>query len=98
MPISLSLSQSDLCFLHSKGDGDEVGKVSASDFDSGSNGEVQYQLLYAVDVNSKFKVNQNTGSITTTAELDYEQIRQHILYIGASDRGTPSLSSKLNQA
>lgn len=75
-----------------------MGKVSASDFDSGRNGEVQYELLYVVDVNSMFNVNPNTGSITTTAKLDYERIRQHILYIGASDRGIPSLSSKLNQA
>jgi len=72
-----------------------VGKVSATDFDSGTNGEVQYVLLYAVDVNSKFKVDAATGSISTLALLDYEQIRQHVLYIRASDRGNPSLSSKL---
>ena len=74
-----------------------MGKVSATDYDSGKNGEVEYQLLYAVDVNSKFAVNQNTGSITTAAKLDFELISQHTLYIRAADKGTPSLFSKLNQ-
>ena len=73
-----------------------MGKVSATDLDSGTNGEVQYVLLYAVDVNSKFVVDSTTGSISTKAKLDYEQIRQHVLYIEASDKGNPSLSSKLH--
>ena len=96
VPISLSPSHSDLYFFHSQGINEEVGKVSATDYDSGKNGEVEYQLLYAVDVNSKFAVNQNTGSITTLEKLDFEQIRQHTLYIRAADQGFPSLSSKLN--
>lgn len=95
--ISLSPFHAALYFFLSQGGGEEVGKVSARDFDSGRNGEVAYELLYAVDVNSKFEVNPTTGSISTLAKLDYEQIRQHILYIGASDKGVPSLSSKLNQ-
>ena len=83
-----------LYFFHSQGINQEVGKVSATDLDSGRNGEVQYLLLYAVDVNSKFQVDLTTGSISTQKKLDYEQIRQHILYIKAKDQGTPSLSSK----
>ena len=74
-----------------------MGKVSATDLDSGSNGEVQYKLLYAVNTNSNFKVDLNTGSISTVEKLDYEKIRQHVLYIKAEDMGTPSLSSKLHQ-
>ena len=68
--------------------------MSATDRDSGTNGQVVYTLLYAVDVNSKFKVNPNTGSISTETTLDYEQIKQHVLYIRASDKGFPVLSSK----
>ena len=71
--------------------------MSATDRDSGTNGEVKYTLLYAVDVNSKFKVDQTTGSISSLTKLDYEQIKQHILYIQAADSGTPSLSSKLQK-
>jgi len=41
-------------------------------------------------------VDSTTGSISTKAKLDYEQIRQHVLYIEASDKGNPSLSSKLH--
>ena len=68
--------------------------MSATDRDSGTNGEVGYKLLYAVDVNSKFKVDANTGSISSLTNLDYEQIKQHVLYIQASDKGVPSSSSK----
>ena len=81
-------------FFSAKGVGQEVGKVSATDRDSGTNGDVRYNYLYAVDVNSKFKVDATTGSISTDARLDFEQIREHVLYIQASDRGFPSLSSK----
>ena len=42
-----------------------------------------------MDVNSKFVVDERTGSITTASTLDFEQIQQHILYIKASDSGTP---------
>ena len=83
-----------LYFFHSQGINQEVGKVSATDLDSGRNGEVQYLGLYAVDANSKFQVDLTTGSISTLEKLDYEQIRQHILYIEAKDQGAPSLSSK----
>lgn len=85
-----------LYFFHSQGINQEVGKVSATDLDSGRNGEVQYELLYVVDANSKFQVDPTTGSISTLAKLDYEQIRQHVLYIGAADKGVPSLSSKFH--
>lgn len=73
--------------------GREVGKVSATDRDDGNNGKVIYSLLYTVDVNSKFLVNRDTGSITTNAQLDFEQIRQHILYIKAEDQGRPVRTS-----
>lgn len=80
--------------------------MSAEDKDTGDNGEVEYRLLYAVNVNSKFNVDVRTGSISTVAApggsspsarpLDFEQIKQHVLYIRAADKGIPSLSSKSN--
>ena len=90
-------SYSLLYFFHSQGIDQEVGKVSATDFDSGSNGEVQYKLLYAVNANSKFEVDPTTGSISTLAELDYEHNKLHVLYIRVQDGGTPTLSSKPHQ-
>ena len=90
-------SHSVLYFFHSQGINQEVGKVSATDLDSGKNGQVQYELLYTVEANSKFAVDSTTGSISTLAKLDFEQIRQHVLYIGASDSGFPALSSKLHR-
>ena len=83
-----------VCCISIEAQGREVGKVSATDRDSGSNGDVRYTLLYTVDVNSKFAVNERTGSITTAGPLDFEQIQQHILYIKATDRATVALSCK----
>ena len=74
----------------------EVGKVSATDRDSGTNGEVKYALLYTEDKSSPFAVNRETGSITTTGLLDFEKIQRHVLFIRADDSGLPSLSCKLN--
>ena len=68
--------------------------MSATDRDDGNNGKVIYSLLYTVDVNSKFLVNRDTGSITTNAKLDFEQIRHHILYIKAEDQGRPVRTCK----
>lgn len=69
--------------------------MSATDRDTGTNGEVEYRLLYTVDVNSKFNLDPRTGSITTAGALDFEQIQQHILSIRASDKGNPVRSCKL---
>ena len=74
----------------------EVGKVSATDRDSGTNGEVKYSLLYTEDKSSPFAVNRETGSITTTGPLDFEKTQRHVLFIRADDSGLPLLSCKFN--
>lgn len=76
----------------------EVGRVRAIDRDDGTNGQVSYSLLYTVDVNSKFTVNGNTGAVVTNSVLDFEQIRQHILYVKAEDKGRPLRTCKLNKS
>ena len=81
-------------FLSAPADRKQIGTVSATDRDSGPNGDVSYRLLYTVDANSKFAVDSRTGSISTTEKLDYESIQQHVLYVRAQDAGSPQLNSK----
>ena len=70
--------------------------MSATDRDSGTNGEVKYALLYTEDKSSPFTVNRETGSITTTGSLDFEKTQRHVLFIRADDSGLPPLSCKFN--
>ena len=42
---------------------------------------------------SLFKINSISGQIRTTKLLDYEDMREHVLIIKATDRGTPKKSS-----
>ncbi|KAK2909309.1 hypothetical protein Q8A67_005146 [Cirrhinus molitorella] len=69
--------------------GDDVTNVTATDADSGFNGEVRYTLLGGV---GRFSVNQETGVITLDAPLDRETQDQYRLVITAQDQGRPSRS------
>ena len=41
-----------------------------------------------------FDLNKDTGVITTKGSLDYEDIRQHILFIRAEDKSVSERSGK----
>ncbi|KAK3741223.1 hypothetical protein QZH41_005671 [Actinostola sp. cb2023] len=72
-----------------------VGKVVANDLDAGSFGKINYKLLQTVDEQSQklFKVDEGSGVITTLDKLDYEDIRQHFLFIKAEDNSATKLSA-----
>lgn len=71
--------------------------MTANDKDGGSNGEVTYTLLQPVDKRSEnvFEV-QKTGAVVLKGKLDYEQLREHVLFIKAKDGGSQSLSCKFS--
>ena len=73
----------------------EILRVTANDKDGGSNGQVTYSLLQPVDKRSEdiFEV-KNTGAVVLKGGLDFEQLREHILFIKAKDGGSQSLSCK----
>ena len=77
--------------------GIEVGIVTAIDFDIGDNGDI----IYLATNNSFFKVDPVTGLITTSGELDREEIVSStgsdivLLRIMATDRGIPALTSEV---
>ncbi|XP_048576731.1 protocadherin-like protein isoform X1 [Nematostella vectensis] len=77
--------------------GTSIGKVAATDRDSGSHGQISYRFLYASDIQSmdKFDLDQTTGiiSLASGKSLDYEDISMHVLFVRAEDNGANKLSA-----
>lgn len=63
--------------------------ISASDQDSGLNGEVRYGLSYASNLDGAFKMGEDNGELTVVGELKAKEYR---LLIIARDLGNPSCS------
>uniref|UniRef100_A0A0D9RJA9 Protocadherin beta 8 n=1 Tax=Chlorocebus sabaeus TaxID=60711 RepID=A0A0D9RJA9_CHLSB len=65
-----------------------VVKVSATDVDTGVNGEISYSLFQASDEISKtFKVDSLTGEIELKKQLDFEKLQSYEVNIEARDAG-----------
>ena len=60
--------------------GTEVFIATATDADLGSNAIVSYSIS-----SSPFTINENTGSVTVSASLDYEDVTEYSVTITASD-------------
>lgn len=69
--------------------GTTIIKLTATDPDQGTNGEVEYAFskLTHPDVQKLFHVDSQTGDVITKAPLDYETESLHELIIQATDRG-----------
>uniref|UniRef100_A0A6P7GGN4 Cadherin-related tumor suppressor n=1 Tax=Diabrotica virgifera virgifera TaxID=50390 RepID=A0A6P7GGN4_DIAVI len=67
-----------------------VVKVSASDADSGENGQITYKLLD--DFEGAFEIDAESGEIYTNTRLDREDIASYELVVEAIDQGIPQLS------
>ncbi|SPP79093.1 blast:Cadherin-related tumor suppressor [Drosophila guanche] len=74
--------------------GYQVGQVVARDADLGPNAQLSYGVVsdWANDV---FSLNPQTGMLTLTARLDYEEVQHYILIVQAQDSGQPSLSTTI---
>ncbi|KAL4226126.1 Cadherin EGF LAG seven-pass G-type receptor 2 [Mactra antiquata] len=68
--------------------GTSVGKVIALDDDIGENGRITYELLNDIQ---EFKIDANTGEITTHEVLDREYVTAYNFDVRASDHGDPVL-------
>lgn len=72
---------------------DSVLTVTATDKDTdASNGKVTYSIVSGSGL-SKFAIGANTGLISTTVNIDYEEGTFYYLIIKAEDGGLPKLSS-----
>ncbi|XP_070553228.1 protocadherin Fat 1-like isoform X2 [Ptychodera flava] len=69
--------------------GDSVLQVMASDVDSGPNGDVVYTIVHG-DRLGQFHIDEKTGLISITSELDREKISAYSLVVRASDQGIDS--------
>ncbi|XP_071313452.1 protocadherin alpha-2-like isoform X2 [Trachinotus anak] len=68
--------------------------VSATDLDEGINGEIIYSFIERGNFNPEtlFSINQDTGEITVTGKVDYEENTAYDIRVQARDKGTPSRS------
>nr|XP_030866716.2 protocadherin beta-8 [Gorilla gorilla gorilla] len=75
-----------------------IGSVSATDRDSGTNAQVTYSLLPPqnphLPLTSLVSINADNGHLFALRSLDYEALQAFEFRVGASDRGSPALSSE----
>lgn len=69
--------------------GTAVVIISASDEDTGENARITYIME---DNIPQFKIDSDTGTVTTQMELDYEDLASYTLAITARDNGIPQKS------
>ncbi|XP_069129376.1 protocadherin Fat 4-like [Argopecten irradians] len=62
--------------------------VSASDSDSGVNGEVRYEIIGG-DIYDQFSINPIKGEVMTVKILDREQVALYSLEVTATDQAVP---------
>ncbi|XP_052010954.1 protocadherin gamma-A11-like isoform X6 [Xyrauchen texanus] len=77
--------------------GSTVLRVSATDGDLGSNGDVTYSFSESSESFSDlFKIGSITGDITINGPLDFEKSKKYELYVEATDKGGLSDTSKVH--
>ncbi|XP_039606214.1 protocadherin-23 [Polypterus senegalus] len=69
-----------------------VMQVSASDADSGPNGQTEYYILSG-NQNEAFVIDSNTGILSTNTILDREIVPYYELVLHAVDKGSPQLTA-----
>ncbi|XP_059102204.1 protocadherin beta-14-like [Peromyscus eremicus] len=75
-----------------------IGTISATDSDSGSNADITYSLLPTHDpqlgLASLISINAENGQLFALRALDYEAQQAFEFHVGATDQGSPALSSQ----
>ncbi|XP_052011513.1 protocadherin beta-3-like [Apodemus sylvaticus] len=75
-----------------------IGTISATDSDSGSNAHITYSLLPPKDpqlaLDSLISINADNGQLFALRALDYEALQAFEFHVGATDKGSPALSSQ----
>ncbi|XP_041360253.1 protocadherin-11 X-linked-like isoform X2 [Gigantopelta aegis] len=67
-----------------------VGRVSATDGDSGINADISYSV--EANASRSFSINENSGEITILEKLDRENIPKRIFKVFATDKGLTPLT------
>ncbi|XP_032741781.1 LOW QUALITY PROTEIN: protocadherin beta-6-like [Rattus rattus] len=75
-----------------------IGTISATDSDTGANAHISYLLLPLHDMQLAFtslvSINQENGQLFMLRALDYETLQTFEFSVGATDHGSPALSSQ----
>ncbi|KAM4869387.1 protocadherin beta-5-like [Urocitellus parryii] len=75
-----------------------IGSVSATDRDSGTNAQITYSLLPTQDPHlplaSLVSINTDNGQLFALRALDFETLQAFEFRVGATDQGSPALSSQ----
>ncbi|XP_053423286.1 protocadherin beta-6 [Nycticebus coucang] len=75
-----------------------IGTISATDRDSGTNAQVTYSLLPPQEPHlplaSLVSINADNGHLFALRALDFEALQAFEFRVGATDRGSPALSSE----
>lgn len=72
--------------------GQEILRVSATDEDTGANGQISFEIVSGNEDN-RFTLQSRTGQLMLNGSLDREKTPEFRLEIVAKDGGKPSLSS-----
>uniref|UniRef100_A0A8C9Q904 Cadherin domain-containing protein n=1 Tax=Spermophilus dauricus TaxID=99837 RepID=A0A8C9Q904_SPEDA len=76
-----------------------IGSVSATDRDSGTNAQITYSLLPTQDphlpLTSLVSINADNGQLFALRALDFEALQAFEFHVGATDQGSPALSSQV---
>ncbi|XP_041362432.1 cadherin-23-like [Gigantopelta aegis] len=73
--------------------GSTIIRLTATDKDEGSNGQIHYSVRGTED--SVFKVNPTTGVVTLNQPLDYEKQTEHRIQYLATDMGQPPRTTEV---
>ncbi|XP_053369949.1 protocadherin gamma-A11-like isoform X17 [Clarias gariepinus] len=77
--------------------GSIVLRVSATDADEGTNGEITYSFSQSSDsISDLFDINSVTGDISVRGLLDFEKIKKYDVYVEATDKGGLTDTSKVD--
>ena len=69
-----------------------IGRVRADDADEGLNAVIHYSIIGG-NTQDQFEVNEDSGDISVTKQLDHENTKTYRLVIRAQDRGSPTRSN-----
>lgn len=75
--------------------GANVGLVSATDADAGSNGEIRFSIVKGNDDNA-FRIDPVSGQVKVNGKIDREKTDRYTLTVMASDQGKTSMKTTQN--
>ena len=94
-PPSFPQSQYEATVLEGVPNGTEVIRLIAMDPDMGTNAQIIYDITTSNTFGSWFTIDAATGSIYTTAEIDYEMATSVQFVVTAQDTGSEAASTSL---